>query len=69
VSPDLIATERAILGSEYFAFNELPGNLDLLRKNRAYLGQIITHRMGVGDIQTAFELFYQGNTGKVIVEQ
>src|SRR5258708_5426011 len=69
VSPDVIATERAILGSEYFAFNELPGNLDLLRKNRAYLSQIITHRMGVSDIQKAFELFYQGNTGKVIVEQ
>jgi len=69
VSPDLIATERAILGSEYFAFNELPGNLDLLRKNREYLSQIITHRMGVSDIQKAFELFYQGNTGKVIIEQ
>src|SRR5258708_3327932 len=44
ISPDLIATERAILGSEYFAFNELPDNLDLLRKNRQYLSQIITRR-------------------------
>jgi hypothetical protein len=37
----LIAPERAVLGSEYFCFNELPESLALLRSHRAYLSQII----------------------------
>lgn len=69
VSSGLIAPERAVLGSEYFCFNELPESLALLRNNRPYLSQIITHRYGVGEIQQAFELFFSGATGKVIVEQ
>jgi threonine dehydrogenase-like Zn-dependent dehydrogenase len=69
VSSMLIAPERAVLGSEYFCFNELPAALELLRSQRAYLSQIITHRFGVGDIQQAFELFFAGSTGKVVIEQ
>ena len=69
VSPDLIATERAVMGSEYFRYSELAENLVLLRQRRAELRPIITHRFGVEDIQAAFELFFQGQTGKVIVEQ
>lgn len=69
VSPDLIATERAVLGSEYFQFNELPANLERLRRHRDYLTQIITHRFGVADIRAAFETFWGGQTGKVIIEQ
>jgi threonine dehydrogenase-like Zn-dependent dehydrogenase len=68
VSSDLIAPERAVLGSEYFPFSDLPNNLALLREHRAYLAQIITHRFAVGDIQHAFELFWGGNTGKVVIE-
>lgn len=69
VSPDLIATERAILGSEYFCYNELPTSVEHLRTHLPYLRQIITHRFGVADIQQAFELFWQGETGKVVIEQ
>ena len=69
ISPDLIAPERAVIGSEYFCYNELPKNLEYLRENKDYLMQIITHRMPVTDIQGAFELFFAGNTGKVIIEQ
>jgi threonine dehydrogenase-like Zn-dependent dehydrogenase len=69
ISPDLIAPERAILGSEYFQYDELPTNLDYLQKNRAYLSQIITHRFPIQEIQAAFELFFSSNTGKVVVEQ
>jgi threonine 3-dehydrogenase len=69
VSPQLIAPERAVLGSEYFAFDELPENLRLLREHRAYFNQIITHRFGVAEIQHAFELFFRGETGKVVIEQ
>lgn len=69
ISPDLIAPERAILGSEYFQYDELPANLSHLQQNRAYLSQIITHRFPISEVQTAFELFFSGNSGKVVVEQ
>jgi threonine dehydrogenase-like Zn-dependent dehydrogenase len=69
VSPDIIAPERCIVGSEYFRFNELPANLQRLRQHRDYLRQIITHRFGPAEIQHAFELFFSGETGKVIIEQ
>ncbi|MDP9381015.1 MAG: alcohol dehydrogenase catalytic domain-containing protein [Chloroflexota bacterium] len=69
VSRDLIAPERAVLGSEYFCYCELASNLELLREHRPYLRQIITHKYPVQDIKEAFELFFEGNTGKVIVEQ
>ena len=69
VSPDLISPERAVLGSEYFCFNELPANLEYLRAHKDYLMQIITHRLPVREIQHAFEIFFEGNTGKVIIEQ
>ncbi|MFN8465309.1 MAG: alcohol dehydrogenase catalytic domain-containing protein [Caldilineaceae bacterium] len=69
VSPDLIANERAVLGSEYFCFDELPANLALLRSQRPYLKQIITHRYGVDEIEVAFRTFFGGETGKVVIEQ
>ena len=69
ISPDLIAPERAVIGSEYFCYDELPANLDYLRKHKDYLMQIITHRLPVSDIQQAFEIFFAGNTGKIIIEQ
>lgn len=69
VSPDLIATERAILGSEYFCYNELAENLVRLRQHRDYLGQIITHHYPVAEINAAFTHFIGGETGKVIVVQ
>lgn len=69
VSPDLIAAERAVLGSEYFCYDELPANLALLRRERPYLRQIITHRFGVEEIELAFRTFFGGETGKVVIEQ
>ena len=69
ISPDLIGPERAVIGSEYFCFNELPDNLVHLRNHRDYLTRIITHRLPVSDIQRGFELFFAGDTGKVVIEQ
>jgi len=69
VSPDLIAPERAVIGSEYFCYSELAGNLERLRGNRDYLGQIVTHRYPVSEIEQAFETFSRQNSGKVVVEQ
>lgn len=68
-SSDLIAPEHAVLGSEYFRFDEMPRNLELLRDNTAYVARVITHRFPVADIDRAFELFLAGETGKVVVEQ
>lgn len=69
VSRDLISAERAVLGSEYFCYNELAENHGLLKDNRNYLSQIITHRFGVSKIGDAFETFWRGETGKVVIEQ
>ena len=69
VSRDLIAPERAVLGSEYFCYGELASNLETLREHLPYLRQIITHRYPVQDIREAFERFFKGETGKVLVKQ
>lgn len=69
VSLDLIAPERALTGSEYFRMDDLPANLALLREHRAYLSQVITHRFGPDGLQAAFELFFSGQGGKVVIEQ
>lgn len=69
ISPDIIAPERSVVGSEYFRYDELPANLRRLKQHRSYLNQIITHRFGVNEIQKSFELFFGGETGKVIIEQ
>jgi len=66
---DFVFREMTLIGSEYFAYHELEENYRLLLANRAYLNQVITHRMGVDEIQSAFELFWGGNTGKVVIEQ
>ena len=67
VSPDLIATERAVLGSEYFGYDEMAGNLELLMAHREYFAQIITHTFPRAQIAEAFALFLAGETGKVLV--
>ena len=69
VSRDLIAPERAVLGSEYFSYGELASNLEILREHHEYLARIITHRYPVREIREAFELFFGGETGKVIIAQ
>lgn len=68
-SADLISPERAVLGSEYFRFEEMRTNLDLLLAHRRELSQIITHTRPVEQISEAFDLFLSGRTGKVVVTQ
>lgn len=69
VSRDLIAPERAVLGSEYFRYDELPENLELLQQHEDYISKVITHRMPVSDLDEAFQLFFAGETGKVVITQ
>ena len=69
VSADLIAPERAVLGSEYFRFDEMAENLQLLLASQELVSRIITHQLPVGSLPEAFELFLSGQTGKVVVTQ
>jgi threonine dehydrogenase-like Zn-dependent dehydrogenase len=69
VSEDLIAPERAVLGSEYFTYAEMADNLEILHRHRDRLARIITHRMPVQELDAAFETFLAGRTGKVVVVQ
>jgi threonine dehydrogenase-like Zn-dependent dehydrogenase len=69
VSPELIAKQASVLGSEYFPYAALTENYRLLRQHRDYLGQIITHQFELSDTKEAFEAFLSGRTGKVVVVQ
>jgi threonine 3-dehydrogenase len=69
VSGELIAPERAVLGSEYFPFALLERKQRLLLDNRDYLFRIITHRFPVEDLQAGLHLFFTGRTGKVVIVQ
>ncbi|WP_020578231.1 alcohol dehydrogenase catalytic domain-containing protein [Actinopolymorpha alba] len=69
VSPDLIATERAVLGSEYFPFADLAHNLTLLREHRDTIARVITHTYDVAEVGEAFRTFLSGQSGKVVVTQ
>jgi threonine 3-dehydrogenase len=69
VSSDLLAPEHAVLGSEYFRYDEMAANLALLERNQELVSRVISHRFPVERIGEAFELFLSGETGKVIVTQ
>jgi threonine dehydrogenase-like Zn-dependent dehydrogenase len=69
VSSDLLEPEHAVLGSEYFRYDELAINLELLRKHQDVVSRVITHRFPIEDLDEAFALFLAGETGKVVVTQ
>ena len=67
--PDIGSPERSILGSEYFSYNEMEANHDLLKNNQEYLSQIITHQYKIEDVQKAYEHFFSpdSDAGKIAV--
>jgi threonine 3-dehydrogenase len=69
VSTDLIGPERAVMGSEYFRFDEMAQNLQLVLANQKMVTRVITHQLPVASLAEAFELFLSGKTGKVVVTQ
>lgn len=69
VSQDLITPEHAVLGSEYFRFDQLAGNLQILREHRDLIERVITHTLPVESLQQGFEEFLGGRTGKVVITQ
>lgn len=64
----LIIPERAVLGSEYFRFDEFAANYDALQQHRSYLNQIITHVYPQDGLREAFRLFFSGQSGKIAIE-
>lgn len=66
VSRDLIAPERAVLGSEYFPIADIQRNAALLRTHRERFAGIITHRVPIRDLAEGFRIFLGGSTGKVV---
>lgn len=69
VSRDLVATGRAVLGSEYFPYADLAASLRLLEANQDYIARVITHTFGVDQTAEAFETFLSGESGKVVITQ
>ncbi|WP_426518906.1 alcohol dehydrogenase catalytic domain-containing protein [Diaminobutyricibacter sp. McL0618] len=69
VSKDLLEPEHAVLGSEYFRYDELHANLELLEQHQDVIARVISHRFSVDRISEAFELFLSGETGKVLITQ
>ena len=69
VSDDLIAPEHAVLGSEYFRYDELAGSLELLQEHSDVISRVITHTFPIEDLDAAFAAFLSGETGKVVVTQ
>lgn len=69
VSKDLIAPEHSVLGSEYFRYDELGGNLRLLQEHQELVARVITDRYPVEELDAAFDKFLSGETGKVLVTQ
>jgi threonine 3-dehydrogenase len=69
VSDDLIAPEHAVLGSEYFRYDELAGNLELLQKHQDAISRVVTHTFPIERLDDAFAAFLSGETGKVVVTQ
>ena len=67
--PDMGAPERSILGSEYFSYNEMEENHELLKNNQEYLSQIITHQYNINDVQKSYEHFFSpdSDAGKIAV--
>jgi threonine 3-dehydrogenase len=69
VSDDLIAPEHAVLGSEYFRYDELTGNLQLLQNHQELISRVVTQTFPIEELDAAFAAFLSGETGKVVVTQ
>ena len=67
-SRDLIQHEKTVLGSEYFPLEEFADSLSLLESGKVDPDVMITHRFPLDDIQTAFDEFVAGRTGKVLIQ-
>jgi len=66
-SRDLIHSEKSIIGSEYFRIDEFEENMKLLKKASVSVDKIITHKYPLEEIEKAYQKFWSGETGKVLI--
>jgi threonine 3-dehydrogenase len=64
---DLIEQERTILGSEYFDPGEFAENVQFVLDGRHSPSRLITHRFPLESLGDAYDVFWSGNSGKVLV--
>ncbi len=66
-SEQFIRKELTLIGSWYFALDDYPEMVKLVQSGFP-LSRIITHRFPLENAQEAFDLFFSGQTGKVLFE-
>jgi threonine dehydrogenase-like Zn-dependent dehydrogenase len=66
-SEQFIRKELTLIGSWYFALDDYPEMVKLVQSGFP-LSRLITHRYSLDDAQEAFDLFFSGQTGKVLFE-
>jgi propanol-preferring alcohol dehydrogenase len=64
---DFILSEKAVTGSEYFLPEEFEENLSMLKKANLNTEKIITHKYPLEKIEQAYQEFWSGKTGKVLI--
>jgi threonine 3-dehydrogenase len=65
---DLIVRERSLVGSEYFPIGEFGDVQSLLTSNKVDPAPLLTHRFSLDEIDDAFQCFFSGQSGKVLVQ-
>jgi propanol-preferring alcohol dehydrogenase len=65
---DLIVRERSLVGSEYFPIGEFGDVQSLLTSNKVDPAPLLTHRFSLEEIDDAFQCFFSGQSGKVLVQ-
>jgi propanol-preferring alcohol dehydrogenase len=66
-SRDLIQQEKTILGSEYFDTREFAVNQRMVLEGKLTPKEVVTHRLPLDAIEEAYQLFWRGETGKVLI--
>lgn len=67
VSQELIAVEKSVVGSEYFDPEEHDENQRLVLDGRLDPSRAVTHRFALDRIEEAYDSFWAGQTGKVLI--
>jgi threonine 3-dehydrogenase len=65
---DLIVRERSLVGSEYFPIGDFKDVQSLITSNQLDPAPLLTHRFSLEEIDDAFECFFSGESGKVLVQ-
>ena len=66
-SADLIRREVTLVGAEYFPVGELAANAELVAAGRLDPAPLVTDRFPLVEVQQAYDAFWSGRTGKVVV--